>query len=151
LKKLGTIIHAARTTSGLSQQALGDIIGVWPTYIGQIEKGIRIPSDEVIVKLAQTFGLRIETLLLVGYYERAETKHAKLLFRNLHTYWNSDNPDELDLPKLNTQQRSALKNLYGKWLKAGNSSPSPKIIFTLCNVSDEKIETIEEIVKAFES
>ena len=33
---------------GLSQAKLGKKIGVWNTYVGQIEKGEKVPSDEKV-------------------------------------------------------------------------------------------------------
>ena len=57
---LAELIRAARMDQKLSQKALGKLIstaakpnGVWSTYIGQIEKGDKIPSDDVCVELAR--------------------------------------------------------------------------------------------------
>ena len=44
---LGEIIREERKNR-FSQRELGDRIGVWDTYIGQIEKDGKIPSDEIM-------------------------------------------------------------------------------------------------------
>jgi len=54
--RFGEIIKRART-GNFSQLALGKHIGVWGTYIGQIEKGERIPSDERCQLLAKALEL----------------------------------------------------------------------------------------------
>ena len=66
----GDMIKQARK-GVLSQKQLGAEVGVWDTYIGQIEKGGKIPSDEICLKLADVLGLDKRKLLLTAYRERA--------------------------------------------------------------------------------
>jgi len=80
--RFGEIIRRARGDR-LSQQALGQQIGVWGTYIGQIEKGERVPSDERCLQLAEALGLEHRTLLVAAYQERAQAKEAQGLFRQM--------------------------------------------------------------------
>ncbi len=86
------LVKTARIKAGMSQSQLGAELrttqrpeGVWNTYIGQIEKGQRIPSDEVCVKLAETLELVPLNLLFAAYEARAEsssaTKTTKELFK----------------------------------------------------------------------
>ena len=77
--KFGDIILGARKGS-FSQQDLGERIGVWGTYIGQIEKGTRVPSDERCLLLARELDIEPRKLLIAAYRERAQTKHARDLF-----------------------------------------------------------------------
>ncbi|PCJ85387.1 MAG: XRE family transcriptional regulator [Hyphomicrobiales bacterium] len=49
----GTNIREARKAIGLSQELLGLEIGIDRTYISGIERGVRNPSLDVIVKLAE--------------------------------------------------------------------------------------------------
>ena len=67
---LAELIRAARMDQKLSQKALGKLIstaakpnGVWSTYIGQIEKGDKIPSDDVCVELARILDLERDLVL----------------------------------------------------------------------------------------
>jgi transcriptional regulator with XRE-family HTH domain len=62
-----------------SQTQLGQLTGVWGTYIGQIEKGVRKPSDEVCKKLATALDLDWRCLQILTLIERAETRDSKQL------------------------------------------------------------------------
>ncbi|MDA0744899.1 MAG: helix-turn-helix transcriptional regulator [bacterium] len=66
-----------------SQQSLGEQIGVWGTYIGQIEKGERIPSEELCLKLAKILELDVRKLLIAAYLERAESSQVRQLFQQM--------------------------------------------------------------------
>ena len=75
----GDLIRKARQ-GRFSQQGLGEKIGVWGTYIGQIESGKRIPSDKRCLDLAAALGLDSGTLLLQAYRQRATSAEARRLF-----------------------------------------------------------------------
>lgn len=77
--RFGEMIKRARK-GRFSQQTLGERIGVWGTYIGQIEKGERVPSDERCLQLAEALELDPQRLLIAAYRERAQTKEAERLF-----------------------------------------------------------------------
>ena len=58
------IVKEARLQARLSQRGLAEQLttaqkpdGVWATYVGQIEKGDKVPSDEVCIKLAEVLQL----------------------------------------------------------------------------------------------
>ncbi len=78
----GDIIKQART-GRFSQQTLADQVGVGPNYIGLIEKGERVPSDERCVQMAEALELDPRNLLIAAYRERAQEKEALALFRQM--------------------------------------------------------------------
>ena len=80
--KLGDMIERARR-GRFSQHGLGEKIGVWGTYIGQIESGKRIPSDERCLDLAAILDLDPRALLIQAYRQRAHTKEAGRLFDDM--------------------------------------------------------------------
>ena len=81
--RFGEIIKQARN-GRFSQQALGETIGVWGTYIYQIEKGERIPSDDVCAYLAKALDLDPQRLLFLAYKERAQkTLEGRRLFSQM--------------------------------------------------------------------
>jgi transcriptional regulator with XRE-family HTH domain len=78
------MIREARERIGLSQSELAQLLvtakrpdGVWSTYIGQIEKGDKLPSEEICLKLAEVLDLDPITVLLGSYRERADTEEAQ--------------------------------------------------------------------------
>ncbi len=78
----GDTIKQARQ-GRFSQQTLGEQIGVWGTYIGQIEKGERVPSDARCLQLAKALGLDARKLLIAAYRERAQEREARSLFQQM--------------------------------------------------------------------
>lgn len=53
-------VRAMRTEAGLSQQGLGDAVGVSRQTINSIEKERYTPSLPLAMKLARHFGKRVE-------------------------------------------------------------------------------------------
>ncbi len=77
------MIKDARLGARISQRALAEQLktaqkpeGVWATYVGQIEKGEKVPSDEVCVKLAEVLKLDTTRVLLAAYEARAADSPA---------------------------------------------------------------------------
>lgn len=85
--KFADMVREARRKAGLSQGRVAQQLrtakkpeGVWPTYIGQIEKGEKIPSDEMCAKLAEVLKLDPNEVLLAAYEARADSAVAGDLF-----------------------------------------------------------------------
>jgi len=79
---LGETVKQNRERLKMSQKSLGQTVGVWDTYIGQIEKGGKIPSDELCVKIAQTLRLDPPDLLLCAYIDRSKGE-SKAMFEQM--------------------------------------------------------------------
>jgi transcriptional regulator with XRE-family HTH domain len=81
------MIKEARKQADLSQRGLAKLLvstkkpdGVWATYVGQIEKGEKIPSDDVCIKLAEVLELDSDMVLLTAYQAKAGSKEGRVLF-----------------------------------------------------------------------
>ena len=61
---------------------------MWNTYVGQIEKGVKVPSDEVVIKLAKVLDLNLNELLLSAYKAKADSAEAQSLFTRMETALN---------------------------------------------------------------
>lgn len=59
LKAIGEKLHSARTSRGLSLQALAEASGISTGMISQIERGLANPSINTISKLASALGLQL--------------------------------------------------------------------------------------------
>jgi transcriptional regulator with XRE-family HTH domain len=78
-KRLKDVIKKARKSKGYSQSHLGKLIGNWGTYVGQIEKGDRTPSEKVCKKLATVLDLDLKELLILALKDRADIAESKRL------------------------------------------------------------------------
>jgi transcriptional regulator with XRE-family HTH domain len=96
--RFADLIRDARIKKRLSQRQLGEQIltpgrpkGIWNTYIGQIEKGDKIPSDEICKKFAEVLELDLTQVLLAAYEARVEltgSDEAIGLFRKMRLVLN---------------------------------------------------------------
>ena len=81
------MIKKARLQAHLSQQKLAEQLvtarrpkGVWATYIGQIEKGEKVPSDEICIKLAEVLGLDSDKVLIAAYEAKASSEEGRAIY-----------------------------------------------------------------------
>jgi transcriptional regulator with XRE-family HTH domain len=88
--KFAEMVKEARQKAGLSQGGLAQQMrtakrpeGVWPTYVGQIEKGEKVPSEEICVKLAEVLALDLDELLLAAYESRADSEEARVFLQKM--------------------------------------------------------------------
>lgn len=61
--KFGKRVKVLRTQKKMSQGDLAKILGVHPTYISGIERGVRNMSLKNIEKLAKALGVKIDELM----------------------------------------------------------------------------------------
>lgn len=62
-KRLGEKIKKERLVNKLTQAKLAEKVGISPTFLGQIERGEKIPSLETVVNIAVTLNVTIDGLL----------------------------------------------------------------------------------------
>jgi transcriptional regulator with XRE-family HTH domain len=62
-KTLGRNVRRARKERDLSQEALADEVGLAVTYVGQIERGMRNPTLEIVERLARALKVKPLDLL----------------------------------------------------------------------------------------
>ena len=84
------IVNEARLQARLSQRGLAEQLttaqkpdGVWATYVGQIEKGDKVPSDEVCITLAEVLELDPDVVLLAAYQAKASSQEGRDLFAKM--------------------------------------------------------------------
>ncbi|WP_369334903.1 helix-turn-helix domain-containing protein [Tahibacter harae] len=64
---LGGVIAAQRRKANLSQESLAALSGVHPTYISQLERGLKSPTIRVLQDIAKALGTSSSELLaMVG-------------------------------------------------------------------------------------
>lgn len=62
-KKIGNLISKLRKEKGLTQQALGDLVGVGSGAVSKWERGITLPDIGIINELSQILGISSDELL----------------------------------------------------------------------------------------
>lgn len=62
-ERFGANLRRSRRDRGLSQEALGHAAGMHPTEISRLERAVRDPQLETIVKLARALGVEPSDLL----------------------------------------------------------------------------------------
>ena len=61
---MGNRIRAARKRKGISQEKLGELCSVSTAHIGHIERGTRIPSVDILFRIATELNVTVDSLLL---------------------------------------------------------------------------------------
>jgi transcriptional regulator with XRE-family HTH domain len=59
----GRVIQAERLRHELSQERLAFLAKIHPTYVSQLERGLKSPTLEVIARLAKALHVRPHTLI----------------------------------------------------------------------------------------
>ncbi|MHB8132561.1 MAG: helix-turn-helix domain-containing protein [Mobilitalea sp.] len=67
LHNLGNRIREERIRAKLTQEKLAEAVGCNESYIGQIERGMKNPSLEVIVNIANALGCTVDHLLAESF------------------------------------------------------------------------------------
>jgi len=61
--QFGSVLRANREQRGLSQEALAGLADLNRSYLGEIERGIAVPSIETLQKLAYALGEKLSSLI----------------------------------------------------------------------------------------
>lgn len=64
LKAIGTRIKEARESNNMTQERLAEIVGLSPTHISVIERGVKAPKLETFIKIANALNVTSDALLL---------------------------------------------------------------------------------------
>jgi len=62
----GSTVRRMRSAAGWTQEDLAERAGLTATYVGQVERGAKVPSLTVVLKLARGLGVP-PAELLVGF------------------------------------------------------------------------------------
>jgi transcriptional regulator with XRE-family HTH domain len=62
-KLLGDGIRKHRKLAGLTQERLAERIDINPVYMGQIERGFRVPTVDVLLRLARALKIRLRDIV----------------------------------------------------------------------------------------
>jgi transcriptional regulator with XRE-family HTH domain len=80
--QLGQAVRAARRGRGLTQEQVSAASGLHPTYISDIERGVRNPGWQAITQLAIGIGVSLQEI--AREYERLSTPAAGSTTKGRH-------------------------------------------------------------------
>jgi len=63
MKRFGEKLRALRKRQGLSQNELGNMLGVAQSFVARIENGRQKPSVDLILKISYIFNVCADTLM----------------------------------------------------------------------------------------
>jgi len=62
--KIGKTVRSKREKRGLSQESLAELSSLNRTYLGEIERGVAMPSIETLEKISNAFGEKLSALIM---------------------------------------------------------------------------------------
>lgn len=63
LKRFGTVVNVRREAIGMSQAALAEASGLSDSYVSQLERGLKSPSLDAIMAIANALNTTAATLV----------------------------------------------------------------------------------------
>ena len=93
-QRLGARIRMLRQSHRLSQEELADRTGLHPTYIAKIELGLRLPSLEVLSRLAAALGTSVASIV-----EAMEQPHGSSPQREAEILVQGLSPGQISLTR----------------------------------------------------
>lgn len=99
---MGDRIREARKQQGLTQEQLAERLDISVEFVSQIERGLKLPSMQVFIKLIETLNVSADYLL------RDSVSTGKLF---------GDNAIGHKIERLNPKQRIALEALIDTYIQ----------------------------------
>ena len=62
-ERVGASVRARRVELGISQERLGEIVGLDRTYVSGVERGVRNPTIESLARIAKGLKCKVSTLI----------------------------------------------------------------------------------------
>ena len=70
-RNFGATVRLLRKRSSLTQEQLAENLNISTSYLGKIELGSRTPSIDLLLDMAEQFGVTVDELLRGGRKEKA--------------------------------------------------------------------------------
>ncbi len=78
-KKLGLRIKELRENRKLTQFMLAETINMEPTNLSKIERGVQIPKEESLIKIAEALNVQIKDLFDYEHFEDKSVLITKII------------------------------------------------------------------------
>ena len=77
---IGHRLRGYRLDRGYSQEALAELAGLHPTYIGQVERGEKNVTVDSLAKIAGALGVTLSQVLEVAEEPAGDTSYPRLAY-----------------------------------------------------------------------
>jgi transcriptional regulator with XRE-family HTH domain len=77
--RIGQRVRVARVAAGVSQEALGEVLGITFQQVQKYEKGMNRIATDRIQKIADTVGTTVSVLLGIDDVQEDTSEHSKLM------------------------------------------------------------------------
>lgn len=74
---IGENIRLHRKEKGLTQEELGELVGISGVAVMRYEKGQREPKQETLLKIAKALGVHLRDLIDQSIWEEFDTQHSE--------------------------------------------------------------------------
>jgi transcriptional regulator with XRE-family HTH domain len=92
---IGTRLQALRKQTGLTQEQLGVIADLHPSYVGQIERGYRYPSLKALTQIAHALSVPLTHLLDDDIVTPVTVERQEILWKELRAVMKGRSPQDL--------------------------------------------------------
>jgi transcriptional regulator with XRE-family HTH domain len=103
-QRVGPTIKALRYQKGMSLNTLADSAGISPSHLSRIERGLTVPSYDVLDRIAESLGSDLSAL-------RSDEQHARAVDEQLDRFFGQmglDSNARSELLRLSHETRQSL-------------------------------------------
>ena len=76
---IGLVLKCVRIINDLTITETAKRVGLSQVYVGELERGAKMPSEETLRKYSETFEIPIKTLEYFSKKNKKETSYQKML------------------------------------------------------------------------
>ena len=76
---IGLVLKCVRIINDLTITETAKRVGLSQVYVGELERGVKKPSEETLKKYSETFEIPIKTLEYFSKKNKKETSYQKML------------------------------------------------------------------------
>ena len=97
-KKLGGNIRKYRLTADISQEALAKKVGLYPAYLGRLERGEKCPTIDTLYKICKALGVTMAEVL--SFDKNVYDLNSEAMSRIEHVLDRLEEPQQIKVAEI---------------------------------------------------
>ena len=97
-KKLGGNIRKYRLTADISQEALAKKAGLYPAYLGRLERGEKCPTIDTLYKICKALGVTMAEVL--SFDKNVYDLNSEAMSRIEHVLDRLEEPQQIEVAEI---------------------------------------------------